>query len=343
MQNPKSYFYLVLLFFPLFFGGARVVANLTPTPEIPQVHRDIMKEDVTPKLQKTRNMFALRKPPTFIKQAYAAEPFDGASALLAVDLDTGEILYEKNLDERLPIASITKVMSSVVALDLASPDTLFAVSEEASKVIPTRIGVVPHQQMTLEELIEGMLLTSANDTAEVVREGIDNSYKESVFIKAMNEKAKFLGLSNSSFSNPQGFDSSSNYSTVRDLAILSHYALKNYPVIAKAVRKDYQFLAENRHHKQYDLFNWNGLIGVYPRTIGMKIGYTEDAGKTTAVVSERNGKRILAVVLGAPDLFARDLWAARLLDIGYEKTLGLAPIEVTKKQLQDKYNSWSYK
>jgi D-alanyl-D-alanine carboxypeptidase len=99
-------------------------------------------------------------------------------------------------------------------------------------------------------------------------------------------------------------------------------------------------LPENSNHKQYDVPNWNGLIGVYPGTIGMKIGNTGDAGHTAIVVSKRDGHKMLAVVLGATDLFGRDLSAANLLDMGYEKELGLPRINVTRQQLQEKYNSW---
>jgi D-alanyl-D-alanine carboxypeptidase len=156
----------------------------------------------------------------------------------------------------------------------------------------------------------------------------------------MNEKAKFLGLSNSSFANPQGFDNPDNYSTVKDLAILTHYALKNYPLIAQITRKESDFLPQNENHKQYDVPNWNGLLGVYPDTIGMKIGNTGDAGHTSVVVSNRAGHKKLAVVHGASDLFERDMTAANLLDIGYEKVLNLPRVNVTRDQLQDKYNSW---
>ena len=183
-------------------------------------------------------------------------------------------------------------------------------------------------------------MTSANDAAKVIQEGVDTQLGQPIFIKAMNEKAKFLGLTDSSFANPQGFDDPNNYSTVKDLSILSEYALKNYPLISEIVKKDYVFLPANSIHKQFDLYNWNGLIGVYPETIGMKIGNTDDAGKTTIVVSNRSGKKILAILLGAPDNVSRDLGAAQLLDNGYATTLNLPRINITRRQLQEKYNTW---
>ncbi len=246
------------------------------------------------------------------------------------------------MSKKEPIASLTKIMSAVVALDLVSPDKEFTVSPKASTIEPTRIGVIPGQKFKMSELLEAGLMTSANDAIEVVREGVDDVYKEPVFVKAMNQKATYVGLKNSHFANPQGFDSVQNYSSAEDLAILARYALTEYPLISQIVKNDYAYMPETATHKQYDLYNWNGLIDVYPNISGVKIGNTDDAGMTTVVVSERQGKKILVVLLGAPGVLERDLWAADLLDLGFEKTLGLSAIAVTPDQLHAKYSSWHY-
>ncbi len=300
-------------------------------------------EMLRPRLQEKKLNFKLKKDLSLIPQSHAASTFDEAKAYGVVDLDTGEIIAEKGLSERLPIASLTKVMTAVVALDLVSPDESFYISKRAAAEIPTKIGVIPGQTMKLNELLHAILMTSANDAAEAIRDGIDRKYnQDGVFIEAMNIKAQAIGLKNSHFANPQGFDSPENYSSVEDLALLTQYALINYPLIAEIVKKDYQFLAANYNHKQFDLYNWNGLIGVYPNTYGMKIGNTGKAGVTTIVVSEREGKRIVAIVLGAPGILKRDLWAADLLDLGFEQQLSLKPVKVTEKQLKAKYASWKY-
>lgn len=230
-------------------------------------------------------------------------------------------------------------MSAVVTLDLASPDELFTVTPKAAAVIPTKIGVVPYQKMSVNELLHAVLLTSANDAAEVLRDGIDAKYGEGTFIRAMNEKADYIGMNNSEFDNPQGFDSPHNYSSVGDLAILSHYALTKYPKISEIVSKDYEHLAANEYHKQFDLYNWNGLIGVYPNVYGLKIGNTGRAGVTTTVAAERDGHRVLVVVLGTPDVLKRDMWAADLLDLGFEQ-FGMKAIAVTEDALRAKYATW---
>ncbi|HVT01110.1 MAG TPA: serine hydrolase [Patescibacteria group bacterium] len=339
-----------LVSFCLGFSGAFLMVffqlvNFHPAEIIrPIVETQVRSVDevVLPRLEKIRNNFNVKKKTSIIPKAYGARDYESAKAYGAIDFDTGNVIEEKNLDNTLPIASVTKIMTAVVALDLADKDYLITINSHDSKMIPTKIGVVPGQKMTLEELMNAMLLTSANDAAETIKDGINEKYNKDVFVEAMNEKAKFLGLNNSHFQNPQGFDSKYNYSTVRDLATLTHYALANYPLIASIVKKDYEFLPANDNHKQFDLYNWNGLIGVYPNTVGVKIGNTDEAGKTTIVVSERDGKKVISIVLGAPGILERDLWASQILDDAFSNLTGAKPINVTKLALENKYKEWKY-
>ena len=319
--------------------GISLQSFISPIPEEKEA-MDLIK----PKLLEKQNTFSLKRQARFVPQAAAdtGHDFDEASAYVIMDFETGEVIAEKNLSEKQSIASITKVMTAVVILDLVDPKTEFVVTERASEIIPTKIGVVPGQRLTVKELLEASLLVSANDAVEVLREGIDALYSESVFVQAMNQKAKYMGIHNTSFTNPQGFDNMDHYSTVEDVAILGRYAMTKYPLIAEIVNKDYLFLPEDSNHKQYDLYNWNGLIGVYPNVSGIKIGNTDDAGKTTLVVAERSGKKLLVVLLGAPGVLERDLWAADLLDLGFAKTMGLEPVAVTPEMLREKYSTWKY-
>lgn len=315
------------------------------SPFFEEVKKADILEDIKPKLEQNKGIFNLKRSSNFIATTYAGGDFEEVSAYGVIDFETGEVLFEKDASRRLPIASITKVMSAVVVLDLASPDELFTVSEKAADIEPTKIGVIAGQKMSVKELLNAMLLTSANDASQVVADGIDQKYNDSsqsLFIKAMNEKAKYLGLKNTSFANPQGFDSFENYSSVEDLAILSQYALNNYPLIAEIVKNEYQFLPQDQNHKQFDLYNWNGLLGVYPGVWGIKIGNTGEAQYTTTVIANRDGKNILVILLGAPGVKERDLWASELLDIGFEKSLGLKPIVATEEQFLAKYKTWKY-
>lgn len=350
MQNSDEFkyrFFLTISFFTLSFAIVFCVVLLNSQKILSPVASsslsvNVLDEIIKPKIERTPNSYKLLDNRSIlIPQAQAsAGDVEMASAYVLTDFETGEVLLSKNLDKPLSVASLTKVMTAIVALDLADPGEIFSVTENAARKIPTKIGVLPYDKLTLHELLEASLLTSANDAAQVIADGIDKKYGRQVFVAAMNEKAKFLGLKNTSFSNPQGFDNRNNFSTVKDLAILTHYAMINYPEIAEIVRKDAEFLPEDTNHKQFDLPNWNGLINVYPEIIGMKIGNTSRAGKTTIVISERNGKKLVAIVLGAPGVLERDLWASQLLDYGYEKTLGLPKIEVTREELLAKYQTW---
>jgi D-alanyl-D-alanine carboxypeptidase len=327
--------------------GVRGLGNpiklIMPIPQNAPVEESDALKTVRPMLEAKPNTFQLKNPTSQgVAQVHASSVMDSAAGYAVVDLDTGEVIAAKVGSTPLPIASITKVMTAVVALDLAASNEMFTVSEHAASIEPTKIGVIPGQKMTLDELLNGLMLVSGNDTAEVIREGIDTKYGEAIFIDAMNAKAKFLGLKNSSFANPQGFDDPKNYSSVEDLAVLTHYALTNYPELAAIARRDYHYVHADNNHKQFDMYNWNGLLGVYPEAHGLKIGNTGDAGKTTIVTAKRGGKTLAAIVLGAPRIIERDLWAAQLLDLGYERTLGLPPVKVTEEQLRAKYQTWKY-
>lgn len=308
----------------------------------PQPNKADIMENITPKLELIKNTFSLKKDNSIIPQAFAAGDFNQASSYVVVDFDSGKVISEKNSNTPLPIASLTKVMTAVVALDLAIADEQFKVSDYAPKVEPTAIGVVAGQKMSLEELLNALLMTSANDSAQVIKEGIDQKYGSEVFIRAMNSKAQILGLKNSHFENPQGFDGKNHVSSAEDLAILTHYALTNYPLISEIVKKDYQLLDKTQDHKQFDLYNWNGLLGVYPGAMGVKIGNTDKAGKTTIVLSERDGKKMLTVLLGAPGVLERDLWASELLDLGFNQEFAMDPVNVTEEALKAKYATWKY-
>ncbi|HXS15480.1 MAG TPA: serine hydrolase, partial [Candidatus Saccharimonadales bacterium] len=240
-----------------------------------------------------------------------------------------------------PIASLTKLMSAAVALDLMNPNETITVSSSALRVIPTKIGVATGEKLPLKDLLEAMLMTSANDAAQAVHDGVNAKYHENIFVRAMNEKAQSLGLTQTHFANPQGFDGN-NYSSAHDLAILTQYVLTHYPLIDQIVKQDYTFIPATSEHKQYDLYNWNGLLGVYPGAFGVKIGNTDKAGYTTVVIAKRNDKIILAVLLGSPGILERDLWTANLLDDAFISAFNLPPAHITSADLEAKYATWHY-
>lgn len=313
------------------FADAKIIS---PRPN----HEDPF-EKVQLKLGQKENDIKLSENSSFIKEAQAAGDFNELNSYIVVD-GNGEIIAQKQSKETFSIASITKIMTAVVASDLVDLNEKFTISETATEVEPTNMGLIPGHQWSLEELLHGLLLTSSNDTAEAIKEGIDAKFGQGTFIRAMNAKAQFIGLENTSFDNPQGYDGRNNYSTSEDLAILSLYIYKNYPAVAEIAQKDYQFFPATDTHKQADLINWNGVLGVYPGVYGLKIGNTGKAGKTTVVISEREGKKVLAVLLGAPGVLERDLWASQLLDLGFSKKFNLENVNITEEQLKEKYASW---
>lgn len=296
---------------------------------------------VTLRLEQKEHTYKVHKDSSLIETTYAGGEYDGATAYVVADYETGEVILEKNLSKQTPIASITKVMTAVVALDLASVDERFEVSAEAAAMEPSKIMIKKGQTFSLDELLHASLMASANDATEVIKQGIDQKYGDGVFIRAMNEKAKFLRMKNSRFTNAQGLDRGQHYSSVEDLVILSHYALENYPLIKEIVNKDFEDkLTQGNTYPEFFLNNWNGLLGVYPGVSGIKIGNTGKAGYTTSVVAERSGKKLIAITLDAPGVLERDSWTAQLLDTAFEKTAGLEPVNVTAKQLKEKYASW---
>lgn len=295
-------------------------------------------EKIGTRLEKIPRVFTL-------KDAVSAEiPVKGLenTSYVLLDENSKEIIAENNPDKKVFIASLTKIMTAVVALDLAGSEEKFTVTSDAQKIIPTKIGVIKGQKMTLHELLEAMLMTSANDAAQVVMDGVNKIYGGDIFIAAMNKKASLLGLKKMHFENPQGFDCEGQTGSALDLAILSHYALENYPLINEIAKIDYTRLPSNSDHKKFDLYNWNGLLGVYPGACGLKIGFTDRAGHTTVVRAQRGGKVLLAVLLGAPSVLDRDLLTAGLLDYGFAKTLNLPPANITAADLQAKYSTWQY-
>ncbi len=287
------------------------------------------------KLQNTAAQQAIGGGPGILKEALDLK---GA---ISVNYDTGEVYYSQNSAARMRIASITKLMTSMVAMDLVSMDEKFTVEQAATEVEPTVIGVRVGDQLTTRELIEGGLLTSGNDAMAVLAEGVGKKYSgdTTLFIAAMNEKAKQIGMKNTQFDNPQGYDGPNHYSTVEDVVYMARYALKNYPELAKIVTRKDTYLEPTTTHRGINLPNWNMLINTYPGADGVKIGNTGEAGHTTVASSTRNGKRVLAVVLGAEGILERDMSAAELLNVGFA-SLGITPFPMTEDILRERIKDW---
>ncbi|MDQ3098368.1 MAG: D-alanyl-D-alanine carboxypeptidase [bacterium] len=287
------------------------------------------------KLQDQRPQQAIGGGPGLLKDALSVK------AALSINMDTGEVYYANNSAKRLPMASTTKIMTAMVAMDLASMDEEFAVETPATEVEPTIIGVKAGEKLSTRELIQGGLLTSGNDAMAVLAESIGKKYggNTNLFVKAMNEKAAFLGLKNTHFTNPQGYDNPEHYSTCEDLAVMARYAMTHYPELSGIVSKREAYLEASSTHAGFRLPNWNMLINTYPGANGVKIGNTGDAGHTTIASATRDGKQVVAVVLGADGILKRDLSAAELLNVGFQ-ALGIAPFTMTEDILRTRIKDW---
>ena len=229
---------------------------------------------------------------------FATTPSVSAMSALAVDLASGKVLFEK--EPELPVfpASTTKIMTALVALDtypLSQVVTIDKVYIDGQKM-----GLILGEQIKVEDLIYGLLVSSANDAAEVLAGNYPGG--RDVFIAAMNIKAKELGLKNTLFINPSGLDSNGQLTTSTDLIRASSYAIKN-PEFARIVATKAITVKSVDEKYVHNLKNINRLLGEVDGVKGIKTGYTEGARENLVTYVERDGRRIVTAVLGSKDRF----------------------------------------
>lgn len=224
----------------------------------------------------------------------AAEEEHTLSAHSAIVLcaDTGDVLFEKNADERMLIASITKIMTAIVVIENADLDEEIVIKPEWSAIEGSSMYANPGQSYTVRELLYGMMLNSGNDAAAALACTLCGD--ESAFADKMNEKARELGLENTSLRNPHGLDSDGHYSTARDMARLTAYCMENES-FRSIVSTNCAVI------KGVTYYNHNRLLREYHGCIGVKTGYTTAAGRTLVSCAERGGMRLICVTLNAPD------------------------------------------
>lgn len=224
-------------------------------------------------------------------------PVSAESAIL-IEAKTGTALYEKEADERLPMASTTKIMTALVALELAPPETVVTVPREAVGTEGSSVYLFEEEQLTLEQLLYALLLASANDAAVAIACGTAGSVE--AFAGKMNEKAASLGLRNTHFVNPHGLDDPDHYTSARDLAVIARAALE-VPLIRKAVSTQKITIPHNAEDGVRLLVNHNKLLRMYDGAIGVKTGFTKRSGRCLVSAAERDGVTLIAVTLRAPD------------------------------------------
>lgn len=245
-----------------------------------------------------------------------------ACSAIVYDLQHEAILFEQNADERIPPASLTKVMSMHLALDHlaaghASMDSMVTVSPAAAATGGSRMGLVASEELPMKRLLQGMAVSSGNDASHAVAEYVGGSHD--AFVRMMNVKARQLGMSNSRFATPHGLPAADQYTTARDMLILARSYLKRYPQALEFHNM------RSLTHRGNGTFNRNPLLGQFPGADGLKSGWIRASGYNLIFTASRGERRLLAVIMGAPDAYVRGNEACRLLEAGFQAAENLSP------------------
>lgn len=234
-----------------------------------------------------------------------------ASSAVVMVAQTGEILYEKNAHTRRSMASTTKIMTSLIALEQADLKREITVNSNELNVEGTSMGLLPDDKVTFEALVYGMLLQSGNDAANVTAVKLGGTREK--FISMMNKRAKELGMKDTNFVTPSGLDAKEHYSTAYDMALLGSAAILN---------PDFRYICSQKQAVVYygnppyrrTLTNHNKLLDFYEGCIGIKTGFTKKSGRCLVSAAERDGVVIVAVTLNAPDDWNDHI---KMLDYGF--------------------------
>jgi D-alanyl-D-alanine carboxypeptidase (penicillin-binding protein 5/6) len=225
-----------------------------------------------------------------------------------MDTVTGRVLYDKNAYKKMPMASTTKIMTAIVAIELGNPDDIVTVSKKAANIWGSNIHLKAGQQMKLMDLLYGLMLNSGNDAAIAIAEHIGGSLEG--FLDLMNNKASELGAENTCFKSPHGLDAAGHYTTAYDLALITRYALEN-PLFSKLVGTRAIDIPGRK------LQNTNEMLFAYPGADGVKTGYTGQAGRCLVTSATRHNWRIISVVLNCATRNKRAQSSRIILDYAF--------------------------
>jgi len=271
----------------------------------PQEKSEIMK------VEKKEKIPLLPLSPYPFKKSNTELNLNSVSAC-ALDFETGALLWNKEKDKRLPMASLAKIMTALIILKDKNLEKEVEITEEATKIIPeeSQMGLSPGDKIKVRDLLYGLVIYSANDAAKAL--AIYKSGNEKKFIDLMNKKAADLGLSHTHFTTVSGMDAPNNYSSAYDLALLFKVACQNPIFLQMLNTKTYNFTSEKG--VDYSLENTDELLGKDPRIIGGKTGSTDQAGRCLVSLANDNAHKVITVVMNCPDRFGE---TQRLLDWVY--------------------------
>ena len=246
-----------------------------------------------------------------------------ANSAVVIDADTGCVIYEKNAYERKGMASTTKIMTALVALENCPLEKDIQVSDFAIGVEGSSIYLKQGEHLTMKQLLYALMLQSANDAATAIAYEVGGNIEG--FAQLMNKKAEELGLKDTHFTNPHGLFDDEHYTTAYDLALITRYALEN-PTFREIVSTQKTIIPLNNGEGSRVLVNHNKLLRSYDGCIGVKTGFTKKTGRCLVTAAEKEGTTVIAVTLNAPNDW-NDHKA--MLDMGLEtlKTYSLAEIE----------------
>lgn len=255
-------------------------------------------------------------PSSTVFEDLSLETFNGenpeinARSAIVMDFDSGRVLFEKNAYIKRPMASTTKVMTAIVALENCDLNEVVTVSRNAALVQGSTINLTTGEILTMKELMYGLLLRSGNDAAVAIAEHIGGSVDG--FIQRMNEKAKEIGAYNTHFITPHGLDETGHYSTAYDMALITRYALK-IPLFNEIVKTQTIQVGKRMMN------NTNEMLWGYQGADGVKTGYTGKAGRCLITSATRDGRRFISVVLFCDNRDQRALSSKKILDYTFEK------------------------
>ncbi|WP_312092428.1 D-alanyl-D-alanine carboxypeptidase family protein [Niallia sp.] len=248
------------------------------------------------------------------------ELVDNVKSAILIDRDTGTVMYEKNSEEKLPPASMTKIMTMLLIMEAIDQgklklDEKIRTSEHAASMGGSQIFLEPGEEMTTEEMLKGIAIGSGNDAAVAVAERLAGSEEE--FVNLMNKKAKELGLESTQFQNVTGLPVADHYSSAKDMALMAKELLK-YEDITKFTGTYEDYLREDTD-KKFWLVNTNRLVKFYPGVDGLKTGFTAEAKYCLTATAMKNGMRVIAVVFGAPTSKERNAQVTKMLDYAFSQ------------------------
>lgn len=248
------------------------------------------------------------------KQKDIGAELTSAKSMIVIETTNGSTLYSKNANEKLPMASTTKIITALTVIENCEDlDKVITIPKSATLVEGSSIYLKPDEELTIRQLLYGLMLQSGNDSAATLALEVGGSLED--FAELMNETAKKCGATNSSFVTPHGLDDKNHYTTASDLAKITAYALKN-PTFKEIVStKSYNIPATNKYGARY-LINKNKLLSGLDGCVGVKTGYTSKAGRCLVTACERNGMQVVCVVLNCRPMFED---SAELINKAFEE------------------------